>query len=67
MGRSPSRSEEGDQSTGMDNEMKNMIRETREDTEGIREENKVLRKELEAVRGDERKRGKMAGGGGRLD
>jgi hypothetical protein len=49
-GRSPSRSEEGDQSKGMDNEMKNMIRETREDTEGIREENKVLRKELEAVR-----------------
>jgi predicted RNase H-like nuclease (RuvC/YqgF family) len=34
----------------MDNEMKNMIRETREDTEGIREENKILTKELAAVK-----------------
>jgi hypothetical protein len=30
--------------------MKTMIREIREDTTGIREENKVLRKELAAMR-----------------
>jgi hypothetical protein len=49
--------------------MKTMIREIREDTAGIREQNKVLRKELVAVkRGrDERKRRKIADGGGRLD
>jgi hypothetical protein len=34
----------------MDNEMKIIIREIREDTERIIEENKVLRKELAAVR-----------------
>jgi hypothetical protein len=34
----------------MDNEMKSMIREIRKDTERTREENKVLRKELAAVR-----------------
>jgi argininosuccinate lyase len=45
-GRSPSRSEEGNKSKEMDNEMKTMIREIREDTE----EEKVLRKELAAVR-----------------
>jgi hypothetical protein len=58
----------------MNNEMKTMIREIRDDTEGIREENKVLReelaaarekkgelrKELAAVRGRERERRKMA-------
>jgi hypothetical protein len=57
--------------------MKTMIRKIREDTTGIGEENKVLRKELGTVReekeerisgserGDERRR-KMAGGGDRL-
>jgi hypothetical protein len=34
----------------MDNEMKTMIREIREDAAGIIEENKVLREELAAVR-----------------
>jgi predicted RNase H-like nuclease (RuvC/YqgF family) len=48
--RSPSRSEEGNKSKEMDNEMKTMIRKKTEDTAGIREENKVLRKELAAVR-----------------
>jgi hypothetical protein len=38
----------------MDKEMKTMIREIREDTAGIREENKVLRKELAAVREEKR-------------
>jgi ATP-dependent phosphoenolpyruvate carboxykinase len=41
-GRSPSSKE-------MDKEMKTMIREIREDTAGIRKDNKVLRKELAAV------------------
>jgi hypothetical protein len=81
-GRFPSRSKEGNKSKEMDKEMKTMIREIREDTAGIREENKVLRKILAAVRegeggakerisgserGDETKRRKMAGGGGRFD
>jgi hypothetical protein len=63
--------------------MKTMIRETREDTAGIREENKVCTKkgisgsergEGEAKerisgseRGDESKTRKMTGGGGRLN
>jgi hypothetical protein len=34
----------------MDSEIKTMIIEIREDTAGIREENKVLRKKLAAVR-----------------
>jgi hypothetical protein len=52
----------------MDNEMKTMIGEIREDTAGIREENKVLRKGISgSERGDERERRKMASGGGRLD
>jgi hypothetical protein len=38
----------------MDNEMKTMIKEIREDTAGIKEENKVLRKELAAVREEKR-------------
>jgi hypothetical protein len=38
----------------MDNEMKTMIKEIREDTAGIKEENKVLRKELSAVREEKR-------------
>jgi hypothetical protein len=42
----------------MDNEMKTMIREIREDTAGIIEENKVLRKELAAVRDEMRGRKK---------
>jgi hypothetical protein len=46
--RSPSRSEEGNKSKEMDNEMKTTIRKKTEDTAGIREENEVLRKELEA-------------------
>jgi hypothetical protein len=60
----------------MDKEMKTMIREIREDTAEIREENKLLRKELVTVRGakerisdsergNERKRRKMADGEGR--
>jgi DNA repair exonuclease SbcCD ATPase subunit len=49
-GRFPSRSKEGNKSKEMDKEMKIMIREIREDTAGIREENKVLRKILAAVR-----------------
>jgi hypothetical protein len=42
-GRSPSRSEEGNKSKEVDKEMKTMTRETRENTEGMREENKVPR------------------------
>jgi hypothetical protein len=42
----------------MDNEMKSMIREIRKDTERTREENKVLRKELAAVREEKRIEGK---------
>jgi hypothetical protein len=67
----------------MDNEMKTIIREIREDTARIREENKVHTKKgisgnergeegaKETIsgseRGDEWKRRKMAGGEGRLD
>jgi hypothetical protein len=47
---SPTRNEEGNKSKEMDNAMKTMIRQIREDTAGIGEENKVLRKELAAVR-----------------
>ncbi|KAH0811327.1 hypothetical protein GEV33_011464 [Tenebrio molitor] len=47
---SPTRNEEGNKSKEMDNAMKTMIRQIREDTAGIEEENKVLRKELAAVR-----------------
>ncbi|KAH0809036.1 hypothetical protein GEV33_013756 [Tenebrio molitor] len=43
-------SEEGNKSKEMDKKMKIMIREIREVTAGVREENKVLRKELAAVR-----------------
>jgi hypothetical protein len=50
----------------MDKEMKTMIREIREDTAGIRGENKALRKELATVR-EEMKSRKMTVGGGRLD
>jgi hypothetical protein len=64
-GRSPSRSEEGNKSK----EMKTMIREIREDTAGIRKENKVHTKKgiSGSQRGDERKRRKMVGGGSTLD
>jgi hypothetical protein len=55
-GRSPSRSEEGNKSKKIDNEMKTMISEIREDTAGIREENKVLKKKLEE-NGDEMRGG----------
>jgi hypothetical protein len=71
-GRSPSRSEEGNKSTEMHNEMKTMFTsEIREGTAGIRQENKVhtkkemsgsergeleLRKELAAVREETRGR-----------
>jgi predicted phage-related endonuclease len=48
-GRSPIRNEEGNKSKEMDNEMKTMIKEIREDTPGIKEEHKVLRKKLSAV------------------
>jgi hypothetical protein len=40
----------------MDKEMKTMIREIRANMAGIREENKVLRKELAAVREEMRGR-----------
>jgi hypothetical protein len=40
----------------MDNEMNTMIREIREDMAGMKEENKVLRKELAAVREEMRER-----------
>jgi regulator of replication initiation timing len=50
MGRSPSISQEGNKSKEMDKEMKTKIREIRENTTGMREENKVLRMELAAVR-----------------
>jgi septal ring factor EnvC (AmiA/AmiB activator) len=53
-GRSPIRSEEGNKSKEMDNEMKTMIKEIREDTAGIKEENKVLRRKLAAVREEKR-------------
>jgi hypothetical protein len=43
------KSEEENKSKETDNEMKTMIREIREDTAGIREENKLLIKELVAV------------------
>jgi predicted nucleic acid-binding Zn-ribbon protein len=42
----------------MDKEMKTMIREIREDTAGIRGENKVLRKELAPVREEKGELGK---------
>jgi hypothetical protein len=47
------RSEEENNSKGMDKEMKTMIREIREDTARISENNKELRKELVAVREEE--------------
>jgi hypothetical protein len=47
--------------------MKTMIGEIREDTGGLREVKKVSKKGISgSERGDERKRRKMAGGGGRL-
>jgi hypothetical protein len=76
-GRSPSRSEEGDKCKEMNKKMKTMIREIREDTTGITEEKGIRGSERGergvkerisgSERGDERKRRKMAGGGGRLD
>jgi hypothetical protein len=64
-GRYPRRNEDGNKSK----EMKTMITEIREDTGGRREENKVCTKQgiSGSERGVERKRRKMAGGGGRLD
>ncbi|KAJ3622181.1 hypothetical protein MTP99_002706 [Tenebrio molitor] len=68
MGRFPSRSKEGNKSKEMGKELKTLIREIREDTAEIRQENKVCTKKgiSGSERGDERKRRKMAGGGGRL-
>jgi regulator of replication initiation timing len=48
--RSPSRSEEGNQSKEIEKKIETVLREIRKDMAGIVEENKVRRKELAAVR-----------------